>query len=96
MRHDGSHVTQAVSLVALQTAFSNVPALQVVQASHVVWPVRSWKVPVVHAGHAEAPVAALAVPAVQSVQTPEEVAPETVPNLPGTQPVQTVEAVDDD
>jgi hypothetical protein len=64
-----------------------------VQESQVVWPAVSWKVPVEHAGHEDAPVAALAVPAAQSVQTPELVAPETVANLPGVQPVQTVDPV---
>jgi hypothetical protein len=34
--HDGSHAEQAASLLAVQTALTKKPALQVVQASHEV------------------------------------------------------------
>jgi hypothetical protein len=34
--HDGSHAVQTASLLAVQTAFTKKPALQVVQASHEV------------------------------------------------------------
>jgi hypothetical protein len=38
LRHDVSHGPQDASLVALHTANSYVPAVQVEQESHVVWP----------------------------------------------------------
>lgn len=82
VRHDGSHPPQVVSVVAVQTALSNVPVLHVVHASHVVWPVVSWKVPVEHAGHALAPVAAVAVP---GPHARHEVAPVVLWNAPGLQ-----------
>jgi acyl-CoA reductase-like NAD-dependent aldehyde dehydrogenase len=64
--HDGSQVVQAVSVLAVQTALSNDPEVQVAQPSHVVLPISSWNVPAVQAGHVVAPVLGFAVPSGQS------------------------------
>jgi hypothetical protein len=47
VRQLGSHAVQVAFVVAVQTALSNSPLVQVVQPSQVVAPLELWNVPAV-------------------------------------------------